>query len=90
LEGGEGAYSDTCSVSAYRLDHGLGHLHRKSGPLPHRATPSIGSSIRDILDELIYEITIGSMNFNNIKACLNGILGRPFIVSDILLNLLVG
>lgn len=83
------AEADGGSMGADDFDDGFGDLEMESGPVGDTATPLIGALVARVLEELIRQISIGTMDFHAIKPRIDGIPRRRSIILDSLLDILL-
>ncbi len=58
--------------------HGIDDLQRESTPVLDRAPVFVGSPVRHLLDELVYEIPVGAVDLDAVEACFVNSISRCF------------
>ena len=84
LEGVPGGNPESNPVLADRLGYGLDDLEREPGPILHRSPVFVRPLVRDVLKELIWEISVGEVKLYPVESGLvDGPVGGVDVPLDV-------
>lgn len=90
LELGPWGKSASNLVTANSLDDGVKHLEEEAGSVLDGATVLVGSLVAGGLEKLVEEVTVSTVDLDEVETSLDALLSSVGVDLDVLLDLLLG